>query len=118
MSQSAPVGPPRKRKVRIFTSIILAINVLFAVWLDSRIVVVSNSECTGDFQACDAAEGIGGGIGALLIVFLWMAADVILGIIWLVTRKREPAQVVYVQQPYNGPQGSRTTVPRGNRSRP
>jgi hypothetical protein len=48
-------------------------------------------------QSCDAAKAIGGGIGALLIVFLWVAADVILGIIWLVTRKREP-QVVYVQQ--------------------
>ena len=108
MSQSAPVGPPRKRKVRIFTSIILAINVLFAVWLDSRIVVVSNS---GNFQACD--DGIGGGIGALQIVFLWMAADVILGIIWLVRRKRELAQVVYLQQPYNGQQGQPYNGPQG-----
>ena len=115
MAQSAPVGPPRKRKVRVFTWIILAINVLFAIWLISGIVGVSNSECTGNLsqESCDAAKSIGGGIGALLIVFLWMAADVILGIIWLVTRKREPAQVVYVQQPYNGPQGQPYNGPQG-----
>ena len=61
---------------------------------------VASSECTGnlDQQSCDAAKAIGGGIGALLIIFLWVAVDVILGVIWLVTRKKEPT-VVYVRQP-------------------
>ena len=92
---------PRKRKVRIFTWIILAINVIFAAWLIGGMVSVSNSTCEGNLSqsACDGAKAIGGGIGALLIIFLWVAADIILGIIWLVTRKREPQQIVYVQQP-------------------
>ncbi len=91
--------PVKKRKVRIFTWIILAINALFAAWLILGVISVSNNTCDPSLsqQSCDAAKAVGGGIGALLIVFLWVAADVILGIIWLVTRKREP-QVVYVQQ--------------------
>jgi len=91
--------PPAKKKVRVFTWIILAINLLFVVWLVVGIAGVSSGTCDGlTQQNCDAAKAIGGGIGALLIIFLWVAADVILGIIWLVTRKKEPT-VVYVQQP-------------------
>jgi len=91
--------PVKKRKVRVFTWIILAINAIFASWLIGGIASVSTGDCPPNMSenACDAAKTVGGGIGALLIVFLWVAADVILGIIWLVTRKREP-QVVYVQQ--------------------
>ncbi|WP_276606859.1 hypothetical protein [Nakamurella flava] len=33
-----------------------------------------------------------------MILFLWVAVDVILGVIWLVTRKKEPA-VIYLQAP-------------------
>ena len=107
MIPSTPVHPQpvRKRKVRVFTWIILAINAIFAAWLIGGIASVSTGDCAPNLSqnACDAAKSVGGGIGALLIVFLWVAADVILGIIWLVTRKREP-QVVYIQQA----QGSRT----------
>jgi hypothetical protein len=89
-----------KKKVRVFTWIILAVNVLFLIWLIAGIVGVSNSTCTGNMTqaTCDSAKAIGGGIGAMLIIFLWVAADVILGIIWLVTRKKEPT-IVYMQAP-------------------
>ena len=90
---------PVKKKVRVFTWIILAINALFLIWLVSGIVSVSNSTCDNlSQQSCDSAKAVGGGIGAILIIFLWVAVDVILGIIWLVTRKKE-STIVYLQQP-------------------
>lgn len=98
-----PYGNPRqpkKRKIRIFTWIILAINVLFLVWAIAAGVSGSGnaSNCgTLDQQTCNDAAHAGTAIGIGLLIFLWAAVDVILGIIWLVTRKREP-QVVYVQQ--------------------
>ena len=96
--QAGPPPPPPKKKVRVFTWVILGINVLFLIWLIAGINSVSSSSCDDlDQQTCDAAKTVGGGIGALLIIFLWVAVDVILGIIWLVTRKKEPT-VVYVQQ--------------------
>ena|SRR5664279_3861147 len=92
-------APVKKKKVRVFTWIILAINLLFLIWLIAGITSVSTAKCDGlTQQNCDAAKAIGGGIGSLLVIFLWVAADVILGIIWLVTRKKEPT-VIYVQQP-------------------
>lgn len=94
--------PPRKKKVRVFTWIIVAINVLFAVWLIGGIATAaskSGTSCNGlDQKTCEAAQGIGATIGAGLILFLWVAVDVILGVIWLVTRKKEPA-VIYLQAP-------------------
>ncbi len=90
----------KKRKIRFFTWFILALNALFLVWLIFGISGVANGTCDAAMsqEACNAAKAIGGGIGALLIIFIWVAADVILGIIWLVTRKKQPT-IVYVQQP-------------------
>ncbi|WP_205850018.1 hypothetical protein [Nakamurella flava] len=42
--------PPRKKKVRVFTWIIVAINVLFAVWLIGGIATAaskSGTSCNG-----------------------------------------------------------------------
>lgn len=91
-----PYGNPRqpkKRKIRIFTWIILAINVLFLVWAIAAGVSGSGnaSNCgTLDQQTCNDAAHAGTAIGIGLLIFLCAAVDVILGIIWLVTRKREP----------------------------
>lgn len=92
--------PVRKKKIRVFSWIILAINALFLIWLITGIATVSNSSCSAGttVEGCESAKALGGGIGAILIILLWVAADVILGIIWLVTRKKEPT-IVYVQQP-------------------
>jgi hypothetical protein len=73
------------RKFRIFTWVILAVNVLFLVWIITGISGnASDPACTANATACQ----VGTGIGALLIVFLWVAADVILGILWLVTKPK------------------------------
>lgn len=94
-------GPqqPKRRKTRIFTWVILAINALFLIW-----VIVGAASGAGNAtncgslnqQTCNDAAHAGTAIGVGLVIFLWAAVDVILGIIWLVTRKRE-APVVFVQ---------------------
>jgi hypothetical protein len=69
--------------------VILAINVLFLVWLVSALG--SSSSCggmTGDeLSACQAGEGIGKGIVFFVILLLWALVDVILGVVYLVTRR-------------------------------
>jgi hypothetical protein len=101
-------APPRKRKrkVRVFTWIILAINVLFLIWVIAGAASGSGhaSNCGSlDQQTCDDAAHTGTAIGVAIIIVLWAAVDLILGIIWLVTRRREPT-VVYVQQQAPPPQ--------------
>lgn len=76
-------------RFRVFTWIILAINVLFLIWIISGVAGRPDASCTAlDQETCQAASDVGTGIGALVIVFLWVAADVILGILWLITRPK------------------------------
>ena len=43
---------------------------------------------TGDqLSACQAGEGIGKGIVLFVILLLWALVDVILGVVYLVTRR-------------------------------
>ena len=37
---------------------------------------------------CRAGTAVGGTIAAGFIIFLWVAADLILGVLWLVTGRR------------------------------
>jgi hypothetical protein len=74
---------------RIFSYLIIAVNILFLVLI---IVAISGSSghatnCgTLDQQTCDDAKNVGTTLGVGLVVGFWAAVDVILGIIWLVTR--------------------------------
>jgi hypothetical protein len=88
--------------------VILGVNVLFLVWL-----VTGVGGAASEVQDCEALVGqakdlceaenagtaVGAGVGAFLIIALWAFVDVILGIIWLVTRKKEPQQVIVQQAP-------------------
>jgi hypothetical protein len=69
--------------------VILAINALFLVWLVSALGSGSTCEgMTGDhLSACQTGEGIGKGIVFIVILLLWALVDVILGVIYLVTRR-------------------------------
>ena len=64
---STPYGPPPpKAKVRPFTWVILAITVLFLVWIIVGIVSVHNSHtnCNSlDTQTCNDAKNAGAAIG-------------------------------------------------------
>jgi hypothetical protein len=91
MHMSDTTGEPVKRRRRIFPWIFLAVQALFLVWIISGTAGASDN-CDGKvadaLQACQAGTAVGAGIGVLLIVFLWVATDVILGITWLILRKR------------------------------
>ncbi|MBK1786642.1 hypothetical protein [Prauserella cavernicola] len=87
-AQPAPQNPQKRR--HIFRWFFLVVQILFLVWI---IAGVANTEdCSGlvgqDLDACEAGTAVGTGIGVGLIIALWAAVDVILGITWLVFRKR------------------------------
>lgn len=93
---------PKKRR-RIFAWVIVGINLIFLIWLITGLVGAAQqtaTQCANQqdmARLCHDASNAGTAIGAALIIGLWVALDIILGILWLVTRKREP-QIVYVQQ--------------------
>jgi hypothetical protein len=78
-------------RFRVFTWIILAINVLFLIWIIGGTSSAADN-CDGKvgdaLSACQAGTAIGAGIGAAMIIGLWVAVDIILGIIWLITRPK------------------------------
>lgn len=79
---------------RPFTWIILVVNVLFLIWVIGGVAGSSGTpEGCGSLsnETCNEAEAVGTAIGVGLIIFFWALLDVILGVIWLVTRpKRRP----------------------------
>lgn len=96
---------PAKPKKRIFTWVILVINALFLIWVIVGIASSSGNakDCNGLDQAtCNSATHAGTAIGVGLLIVFWAFVDIILGILWLVTRKKEPS-IVYVQQAPSAP---------------
>ncbi|MFC4001277.1 hypothetical protein ACFS2C_07030 [Prauserella oleivorans] len=88
-TQSAPPAPAKRR--HIFRWFFLAIQAAFLAWIIAGIAQNSDS-CVGEvgaaLEACQAGTAVGTGIGVGLIIGLWAAVDIILGITWLVFRKR------------------------------
>ncbi len=73
----------------MFTYVILLVNVIFLIWIIAGAASTSGhaTDCgTLTQETCDSARNVGAGIGIGIIIFLWAAADVILGIVWLITR--------------------------------
>lgn len=69
---------------RKFTYFILAINVLFLLWI--LVGAAHSNNCSGiSASSCNAATDVGKGIGIALVVFLWVIVDLILGVLYLVT---------------------------------
>jgi hypothetical protein len=93
--QPQPAIPRRRRagfgwfpRWRVFTWVILAFNLLMLIWLISG-VNASAQDCSklvGDQQSNCEAGDVGTAIGAGLLIGLWAFGDVILGVLWLVTR--------------------------------
>ena len=75
---------------RKLTWFILAVQVLFVIWIVSGLNSASSS-CDGltgsDLDLCQAGTAIGAGIGVGLVIFLWAFVDIILGLIWLITNR-------------------------------
>jgi hypothetical protein len=85
-----PPPPPPRKKRRVFMWVILAMNALFLVWV--IVGLAQGSSCTGmtgdELTACATGEGIGKGVAVFLIVLFWALVDVILGVVYMVTRRR------------------------------
>jgi hypothetical protein len=75
---------PSKKKRHIFRWVFLAIQALFLIWIITGASAAAESCPPGQEDAC----AVGGGIGVIMIIFLWMAVDVILGIGYLIFRKK------------------------------
>jgi hypothetical protein len=75
---------------RPLTWVILAVQVLFVIWIIAGVNGTSDT-CPKDqySDACNAGEAIGAGIGIGIVIFLWALIDVILGVIWMVTNKNK-----------------------------
>jgi hypothetical protein len=80
------VQPGKKR--RIFLWVFLAVQALFLVWIIAGVAsILETADCGGLSAAdCQAAQANGTGLGVLIVIVLWMAVDVILGISYLVYR--------------------------------
>jgi hypothetical protein len=82
----AQVGKPR-RKRRIFLWVFLAIQVLFIIWLVTGAATQGHQHCQGlSAHDCAAASDLGNGLAVGLIIALWAAVDIILGISYGVYR--------------------------------
>lgn len=79
------------RSWRKLTWFILVVQGLFIYWIIAATASASDS-CTGlvgdDLSICQAGTAIGAGLGIGIIIFLWVAADVILGVVWLITNRK------------------------------
>ncbi|MFM9370958.1 hypothetical protein [Streptomyces sp. Da 82-17] len=88
---SGPEGSaekPRRRR-RVFLWVFLAIQLLFLVWVITGAASAGGTpeDCgTLDSTTCNEAENLGTAIGVGLIVAIWVAVDVILGITYAVYR--------------------------------
>jgi hypothetical protein len=91
--QNAPPSRPDKARRhwlpqwRVFTWIILAFNLIMLIWVITG--ASTGKSCkglTGDALTNCQAGNVGTGIGVGLIILLWALGDVILGVVWLITR--------------------------------
>ena len=91
MTIPAPEPAAPKRKKRIFMWVFLAVQLLFVIWLIAGVNNASDN-CSGRvgdaLTLCQNATGVGTGIGIFLILILWTIVDVILGVTYLITRRR------------------------------
>lgn len=90
--QYQPPLPPAPRKRRhVFRWFFLAVQALFVIWIIGGVNSAADN-CDGEvgaaLDACQDATAVGAGIGVGMIIFVWAAIDVILGITYLIVRKR------------------------------
>lgn len=83
---------PQKPKRTLFGKIVkyafIAFNIIMLIWLVGGMMSASDGISELNSDAEQAGAVIGTGIGAMLIIFIWVAGDVILGIMTLLTRAK------------------------------
>jgi hypothetical protein len=77
---------------RIMTYVVLLFNLIMLIWVIAGAASGSGqpTDCgTLDAQTCNDAQNVGTAIGVGLLIGLWVAGDIILGILWLVTNHKK-----------------------------
>ena len=82
----AIIPRPRRRWGRW---VFLAVQVLMLIWVISAGASAGHPTNCGvlDHQTCVSADNAGHGIAVVLLIFLWAALDVIIGVTVLIMRK-------------------------------
>ncbi|WP_405364530.1 zinc ribbon domain-containing protein [Kitasatospora sp. NBC_00039] len=87
---SGPAKAHRRRfpRWRIFTWVILAFNLIMLIWIITGVSSTAKNckGLTGEALTNCQANNVGTGIGATLILVVWALGDVILGVLWLITK--------------------------------
>ncbi len=82
-------SPDEKPRRRVFLWVFLTIQALFLAWVLFGVGARAGDPpyCDGlEADFCNSAETVGTTLGVVLMIFLWLAVDVILGISYLIYR--------------------------------
>lgn len=81
---------PAKKKKHIFRWFFLAVQALFLIWIIAGVSSAGDNADCGSLsaQTCSDATAVGAGIGAALIIGLWLVVDFLLAITFLIFRKK------------------------------
>lgn len=85
---SLNLKPQRSLFGKIIKWIFIGYNILMLLWFLSGINVASEGIINSASDAEKAGATIGSGIGIMLIIFVWTAGAIVLGIFTLLTRPR------------------------------
>lgn len=83
----------RKPKRSFFGKLVkwsfIGFNILMLLWMIFGIGGAADTVNTAASDAEKAGAAIGTGLGAMMIAFIWVAGDVVLGIVLLLTRPKK-----------------------------
>ncbi len=83
----------RKPKRSLFGKLVkyafIAFNILMFLWMIFGIGGAAETIETAGSEAEQAGAAIGTGLGAMMIIFIWVAGDVVLGLMTLLTRAKK-----------------------------
>jgi hypothetical protein len=83
----------RKTKRTTFGKLIkwsfIGFNILMLLWMIVGVGGAAETIDTAGSSAEKAGAAIGTGIGAMMIIFVWVAGDVVLGLMTLLTRAKK-----------------------------
>lgn len=74
---------------KIVKYIFIAFNILMLIWFIGGMSSASEGISNAGSEAEQAGAAIGTGIGAMFIIFIWVAGAIILGIMTLLTRAKK-----------------------------
>jgi len=83
----------RKPKRTFFGKLVkwsfIGFNILMLLWMVFSVGVAAETIDTAASDAEKAGAAIGTGLGAMMIMFVWIAGDVVLGLMTLLTRPKK-----------------------------